>query len=103
MDRLLVPGNHTALAALPGLDAWARQRYGRPVDLLQKHETSFAYDAALRYVAQTEGHAVASAAAYNLVYPTGHLVLAGATWSPALVTGAVALSLLGLAAVWAFA
>ena len=52
VDRLLVPGDPTALAALPGLESWAHQCYGGAADLLQEQGSSFAYDAVLRYIAQ---------------------------------------------------
>ena len=102
VDRLLVPGDPTALAALPGLDIWARQRYGWPADLLQEHATTFSYDAVLHYLAQTEGRAIAAAAASNLVYPADHLELAdGASSSRPVLTGPVVFGLLGLGlALW---
>jgi AraC family transcriptional regulator, transcriptional activator FtrA len=84
LDRLLVAGDHSALAGLPELVPWAHQRYGRPVDLLQNQADGFVYDAALLYLARTEGNAIAAAAASNLVYPAGHLVLDAAARSPIL-------------------
>ena len=78
VDRLIVPGVHSADQVDPRLAGWAA---GRGLDIeLPQADGEFSFDAMLRDLAAHADRATARVTAKSIEYPTGHLRLAGPAW-----------------------
>jgi hypothetical protein len=78
VDRLIVPGIHSADQVDPRLARWAA---GRGLNLeLPQADGEFSFDAMLRDLAVHADRATARVTAKSIEYPAGHLQLAGPTW-----------------------
>jgi transcriptional regulator GlxA family with amidase domain len=95
VDRLLVPGTTAAAHPDPAV-ATAARRAGVPVTYLHG-EPGFAFDPALRIMAQTMDVPTARWAGKILEYPTAGLDLSGPNWPWALTLRPLLLGLAGLA------
>ena len=78
VNRLIVPGIHSADQVNPRLAGWAAGR-GLNLELLQA-DGEFSFDAMLRDLAAHADRATARVTAKSIEYPAGHLQLAGPAW-----------------------
>jgi transcriptional regulator GlxA family with amidase domain len=98
LDRLVLPGGAGSETARQAGAAWARARWGLPLDEIHANVGAgeFAYDATLRDIARTRGSELALIAAQILFVPADHLLLASAAGSLDLLVRPLMLSLLGV-------
>jgi putative intracellular protease/amidase len=100
LDRVLLPGNGQAPAAVAAVQAWTARRTSPAVEPIHANG-SFLYDLTLGDLARSQSNAVARAAANVLEYPTRDLVLDGPAWQYDLLARPLALGVLGLGvALW---
>jgi transcriptional regulator GlxA family with amidase domain len=98
LDRIVLPGGAAPETARRAGAAWARGRWGLPLDEIHANVGAgeFVYDATLRDVARTRGSELALIAADVLFVPADHLRLESAAGPLDLLVRPLALGLLGV-------
>jgi AraC family transcriptional regulator, transcriptional activator FtrA len=102
LDRVVLPGGDATGAMQQAVTAWNQLRPERPVQEIHRSVGAgeSAYDATLRDMARTQSAVAARGIGQTLFYPTEHIQFDSAGWPVAPVFAPLALSLLGLAAVY---
>jgi AraC family transcriptional regulator, transcriptional activator FtrA len=97
LDRVVLPGSAAPEATRQAGAAWARARWGLPLDEIHASVGAgeFAYDATLRDIARTRGSELALIAADVLFVPADHLQLESTAGRLQLLVPPLALGLIG--------